>query len=73
MLGSQTQQTAYCGRRHRLDDGAPLNHACRVLAPEFLCAERDGCYELAASLLERMALELHPGAAQPRDAAQCAE
>lgn len=55
------QHTLYCGRRHRRADGIPIAHPCRVLAPEFLRAERCEEYGLAAAVLEEMALVLHAG------------
>lgn len=55
------QQTVYCGKHHRTTDGVPLGHACRVLLPEFLEAERRLEYERAADVLEGMPLVLHDG------------
>lgn len=55
------QHTVYCGNRHRRLDGVPIGHSCRVLAPEFLAAERREEYGLAAAVLERMELVLHDG------------
>ena len=61
-----TQQTLYCGQRHRLADGVPIGHRCRVLAPAFLEAERKDAYDEAVDALEGMPLVLHPGI--PEDA-----
>ncbi|HSD22153.1 MAG TPA: hypothetical protein VLC54_19030 [Anaeromyxobacter sp.] len=58
------QRTIYCGARHRTTDGAPIAHNCRILAPEYLEAERLEEYGRAASVLERMPLILHPGVAE---------
>jgi hypothetical protein len=55
------QHTIYCGNLHRRLDGVPIAHSCRVLAPEYLEAERREEYGRAASILERMPLVLHPG------------
>jgi hypothetical protein len=62
--GMTSQRTLYCGNRHRTLDGVPLAHSCRVLAPEYLEAERREEYGRAASLLERMPLILHAGVAE---------
>jgi len=53
--------TIYCGRVHRLSDGVPLAHRCRVLDPRFLRAERANEYEVATAVLEAMPLVLHDG------------
>jgi hypothetical protein len=55
------QPTIYCGRPHRFADGAPVGHACRLLDPRFLVAERDEDYLRAASILHEMPLVLHRG------------
>ncbi len=65
-------RTMYCDRLHRLDDGVPVDHRCRILDPAYLRAERDGEIDVAVDLLERMPLELHPGEAEARSAAPCA-
>ncbi|WP_242337744.1 MULTISPECIES: hypothetical protein [Anaeromyxobacter] len=57
------QRTIYCGKRHRRADGVPVGHSCRILAPEYLRAERLEEYGWAAALLERMPIVLHAGAA----------
>jgi len=64
------QRTIYCGNRHRTLDGVPVGHSCRVLAPEYLEAERLEEYGRAASVLERMPLILHLGVAEHDDVAQ---
>lgn len=55
------QRTIYCGKPHRKADGIPIDHACRVLFPEFLEAERWEEYGRAVQVLERMPLVLHEG------------
>lgn len=60
------QTTIYCGKRHRKADGLPVAHACRVLDPDFLEAERLEEYGRAARVLERMPLVLHDGVADER-------
>lgn len=62
--GMTSQRTLYCGKPHRTLDGVPVAHSCRVLAPEYLEAERLEEYGRAASLLERMPLILHSGVAE---------
>ncbi len=54
-------KTIYCGKKHRLSDGVPVGHACRILDPAYLRAERDQEYGTAARLLQGMRLELHGG------------
>lgn len=44
-----------------MEDGLPVAHACRVLDPAFLLAERERDIPRAVTLLERMPLQLHPG------------
>jgi len=63
---SAEQITIYCGKRHRRSDGLPVAHACRILDPEFLEAERLEEYGRAVSVLERMPLVLHDGVADER-------
>jgi hypothetical protein len=69
------QRTLYCGQIHRTGDGVPVAHACRVLDPDYLHAERTQDYGRAAALLEQMPLVLHGGvhvAEQPGRAAPAA-
>lgn len=33
-------KSCYCNHFHRLSDGVPINHKCRVLSPGFLQAEK---------------------------------
>lgn len=47
----------------------PVAHACRVLDPDYLRAERMQEYGRAAALMERMRLVLHGGTFEARDAA----
>ena len=56
-----TYLTMYCGKHHRLSDGAPVDHSCRVLDPEYLQAERHHHYERAVAILQRMPIDLHRG------------
>jgi hypothetical protein len=59
--GAEVLRTIYCGATHRMSDGLPVAHACRVLDPAFLMAERERDIPRAVTLLERMPLQLHPG------------
>ena len=57
--GMPTYLTIYCGRHHRISDGFPVKHSCRVLDPEYLKAEQIKDYDRASALLEQMPLILH--------------
>jgi hypothetical protein len=63
------QRTIFCGKLHRTDDGVPVDHACRVLEPDYLRAERSEEYGRAAALLERMRVLRHDGVYPHRAAA----
>jgi hypothetical protein len=63
------QHTIYCGRVHRTSDGVPVAHACRVLAPGFLEAERREEFGRAVEILDRTPRVLHPGVAPALDSA----
>lgn len=43
-----TLETLYCNKPHRLSDGQPVGHRCRVLPPEILKAEQEGDIERVA-------------------------
>jgi uncharacterized membrane protein len=60
----RAQQTVYCGRRHRTCDGAPIAHACRILDPAFLAAERAEEFGRAVTILEAMRIVLHGGVSE---------
>jgi hypothetical protein len=57
-------KTLYCNKYHRLHDGVPLNHRCRILDPAFLKAEStndlDGMLDFWESSPK---IVLHPGEA----------
>ena len=55
------QRSIYCGKLHRRADGLPINHACRVLDPAYLEAERREDYGRAAAVLDETPLVLHKG------------
>jgi len=44
--------TTFCNMPHRLCDGKPIRHECRILPSEALQAERDGNYERAIEILQ---------------------
>jgi len=43
--------SSYCNQAHRVDNGKPVGHGCRVLLPAALKAEIDGNIEKANELL----------------------
>jgi hypothetical protein len=45
----------FCGKPHRLADGAPLCHSCVLLPPFALWAEAEGEERLASLLLAKRA------------------
>jgi hypothetical protein len=61
LLMTIDQRTIYCGKPHRVLDGAPIGHACRLLDPAYLQAEHDEDRWRAASILLEMPLVLHEG------------
>jgi hypothetical protein len=58
--------TIYCGQSHRISDGIPLEHSCRVLAPAFLAAERVKDFDRAIEILAQMPLTMHEGLVHSR-------
>ena len=49
--GAPVYCTTYCNRGHRISDGMPIGHECRVIPPAALKAEMDGDYEKAIALM----------------------
>ena len=43
--------TSYCNRGHRLSDGKPVQHECRIIPPAALEAERNDDFSLAQKIL----------------------
>ncbi len=43
--------TTYCNFAHRLSDGKPVEHECRIIPPAALAAERDGDIGRALAIL----------------------
>ena len=48
-----TYLTSYCNKQHRLSDGKPVEHECRIIPPGALKAERSGDCAAAVEILER--------------------
>ena len=44
--------TSYCNQGHRMKNGRPVGHECRVIPPAALRAERAGDYERAIEIME---------------------
>lgn len=44
--------TTYCNFGHRMRDGRPVQHECRIIPPAALRAERAGDFALAQRLLK---------------------
>lgn len=44
--------TSYCNKGHRLSDGKPVEHECRIIPPAALRAEMEGRFEEAIEILE---------------------
>ena len=45
----------FCGRLHRIVDGLPVAHKCRILPAESITAAINGDFERAVSLMARAA------------------
>jgi hypothetical protein len=58
----QSALVPYCGKPHRLLDGAPLSHWCRALSAASLAAARVADFDRAIALLAKAApLQEHSG------------
>lgn len=44
--------TTFCNFGHRVFDGKPVAHECRIIPPEALRAEMDGDYDRAIEILQ---------------------
>lgn len=53
--------SSYCNHGHRLSDGKPVNHECRIIPPKALELERDGEIEQAIEILDNTAWHNHTG------------
>lgn len=49
--------STYCNFPHRMRDGRPLRHECRMIPPAALRAERDGDYEKAIAIMQKAEAE----------------
>jgi hypothetical protein len=55
-------RSGYCNKLHRLEDGIPISHKCRILNPEFLRAEKARDLETMLTVFERWeSITLHDG------------
>jgi hypothetical protein len=45
--------SSYCNFPHRMADGKPIKHECRVIPPRALKAERDGDIAGAIDIMQR--------------------
>ena len=48
----KTYVTTYCNHAHRVRDGKPINHECRIIPPDALRAEIEGRYDDAIRILQ---------------------
>jgi hypothetical protein len=47
----------FCGRLHRIIDGLPVAHKCRILPADSIAAAINGDFERAISLMARAAAQ----------------
>ncbi len=52
MSKPQVYCSSYCNKGHRLSDGKPVGHECRIIPPTALKAERAGDYERAIASMK---------------------
>lgn len=50
--------TSYCNKAHRVSDGKPVLHECRVIPPEALRAEMQGDIDEAVSIIATAPVKL---------------
>lgn len=53
--------TSYCNRGHRLKDGVPVGHECRIIPASALRAEREGKVAEALEILQNSRTIIHKG------------
>ena len=58
--------STYCNQAHRVSDGKPIGHECRILPVKALHAEMEGDYETAISILLHSAKKYHRGLRERR-------
>lgn len=57
----KTYVSSYCNFPHRVSDGRPIEHECRIIPPLALWAERDGDYEAARLLIAASPVRIRHG------------
>lgn len=59
---------SYCNMVHRVRDGKPVDHECRIIPPKALAAEIDGDIEKAIDIMQRTpAVTMRRGVRMPPD------
>lgn len=53
--------TTYCNKGHRLSDGKPVDHECRIIPPSALEAEMRGHYLAAIEIIQSTPFKTHRG------------
>lgn len=53
MVKNEIYTTTYCNKGHRVKDGKPVKHECRVIPPEALQLEMQGDYKGAIEILSK--------------------
>jgi len=56
--GEEIYCSSYCNFGHRVRDGKPVEHECRIIPPQALQAEMDGDYETAQMILQRTPVKM---------------
>ncbi len=51
-MGDEIYCTTYCNKGHRVRDGKPVDHECRIIPPKALAAEMAGDYEGAILIMQ---------------------
>ena len=55
MTAPQSVLLPYCGKPHRISDGAPVAHRCRILPADAIEAALEGQFEKAIHTMARAA------------------
>jgi hypothetical protein len=53
--------TSYCNHAHRMSDGKPIKHECRIIPPRALKLEREGDIRGAIDVLMHAPFRHHTG------------
>jgi len=64
---SETYQTTYCSRAHRLLDGVPVGHECHILPPSALREEKSGNHRGAMAIIQGSSLDWHRGVPEAKE------